>query len=114
MQTKYFEMRSPGTCVPLIATRVMTVSYNMLSDEVSERVYKLLKRAGYGQGSQNLVLITFLIGSVKAEYDPYKWPTNDMRIAHIYIEENWDSLKTGDLIDVEKILGKLPLGTDLK
>jgi hypothetical protein len=72
----------------------------------------LLRRCGYGQreDSPRLVLMAGIQSSPeKSTYDPHDWGRDGTRtrlVAHEYIEKNWDSLKSGDVIDVEFILGE--------
>lgn len=43
-----------------------------------------------------------------ANYSPYGWllGSRTFPVAHSFIENNWDELKDGDVIDVEFILGE--------
>jgi len=42
---------------------------------------------------------------MSANCDPYDWICNTWRVAHSYIEEHWEELKSGDVVDVEFIMG---------
>lgn len=97
METKILEVRDAATFIPVLATA-------MKSDNPIEKWY--LKRTGYSR-NRPLVMIVPTYGG-RAEYDPYKWGESPrtLFIAHEYIEENWDSLKTGDVVCVETILGE--------
>lgn len=99
MNTKLFEIRDRGTFIPAIATI-------MRSDSDEEKY--LLRRCGYPIDVQQLVLLTRLEGGEQAECDRYNWTSGarTMTTAHGYIEENWDNLKSGDVICVETILGE--------
>ena len=46
--------------------------------------------------------------SMGANYDPYNWTKcgRTMNVAHRHIEANWDKLASGDVVDVEFILGE--------
>lgn len=49
------------------------------------------------------------LDGVKAEYDPYSWgPSRTLRVVHGHIIQHWDELKSGDVIDVEFLLGERP------
>jgi hypothetical protein len=97
METKILEVRDAATFIPVLATA-------MKSDNPIEKWY--LKRTGYPT-DHPLIMIAPLYGG-KAEYGPYKWGESPrtLFIAHKYIEENWDCLETGDVVDVEWILGE--------
>ena len=100
MTVKLFEVRDRGTTMAMIGIACARVEAR------SEREILLLERAGYGD---RCILLGSLDGG-KFAYDPYD-QFNGARTrgaAHLYIEENWDSLKSGDIIDVEFILGETP------
>lgn len=95
METKLFELRDRMTFIPIIATRCTS----LLTDE-----QYLLRRAGYSNNTQ-LILLTRLEGG-KAFCNAYDWGDRTFQVAHEYITKHWPSLKTGDVIDVEYILGE--------
>lgn len=96
MNSKMFEVRDRGTCISVIAIKLQ-------SQDKSEEF--LLSRAGfYGDGFP-FILLTHM-ETLKSTYDAYKWDDRSMRTAHRYIQQNFDNLKTGDVIDVEYILGE--------
>ena len=95
MITKLFEVRDSATFISIVAIKV-------ISENPSELF--LLGRAGFSDNS-NYVLIASLDGGTnKMSYDPYEWGNRTRKIAHEYIRDNFDSLNTGDVIDVEFIL----------
>lgn len=103
IETKVFELRDKATFIPIIASL-------MKSDDERERW--LLRRAGYspigfpkGVPETYLVLISRLDGG-ESQYDPYDWCGRTFPNAHKYIEENWSRLASGDLVDVQVILGE--------
>lgn len=94
VQVKFFEVRDSGTLIP-----VMVTSFTG-SD------HPLIRYAGFDPGACAIVLCK-LVNCI-AHYDPYDWPDNPrtMREAHLAIEKQWESLKDGDVIDVEFELGE--------
>ena len=96
MQTKIFEIRDRGTFIPIIAIRPVGSDYNQ---------QYLLNQAGFGADT-DCVLLVDPMGRRKAEYDLYNWPADDrtFRTAHHYLDEHFDELKDGDVIDIEYIL----------
>ena len=100
MDTKLFEVRDRGTFIPVIATLMIPVG-----TEADAEAF-LLKRAGFDFDSA-FVLLARLEGG-DALYDPFGWVNRTMRTAHIYIQDNWDALRSGDVVDVEFILGERP------
>lgn len=104
---KYFEVRDRATMMPVMAVR--------LRNRTPQEFY-LLRRAGYSAeqiggstdapGFEPYVILVTLDG-VRAQYDPYNWSGGGITLptAHQYIIRNWDALSSGDVVDVEFILG---------
>ena len=89
IETKLFEIRDRNTFIPAIGIEM-------------DCSHWLMRRAGYGE---RCILFTRIGGGGNAEYDPYNWVgSRTMKVAHHHIDQNWDTLKSGDLIDVEFIL----------
>ncbi len=86
---KHFEIRDRATFIPCFAFDVVGDSY-------------LTRMAGYGD---RCIMFGNLSGGV-ASYDSNHWKDRTYYIAHKYIEDHWDSLNDGDVIDVEYILGE--------
>ena len=91
MENKLFEIRDRGTCVPALAVRV------------SGDDGWIMRRAGFRSPMVYLVALAI----EKARYDPYNWDNpRTMGNAHRYIEEHWDELQNGQVVDVQFILGE--------
>lgn len=109
MIVKALEIRDKWTFIPVIAVKM--VPGGPSSDPTaSVNEHYLLARAGYTVTNPRIILCRMGASGVdrNATYDPYAW-SNDARtmcVAHLYIEENFDKLKSGDVIDVEFILGE--------
>ncbi len=100
MRTKMFEVRDKGALIPVLATK-------MCSDEEGERW--LLSRAGFRNAYLPLILVTKLIGP-DAHYDSASWGNGrTMRKAHEYIEKHFDSLASGQVIDIEFLMNETSL-----
>ena len=101
MKAKLFEVRDRATFVPVIAI--------WLNPE-SEAERYLLARAGYGvmpERQREYVLMAGIDGSSKITYDIYNWGDNRTRqVAHDFIIKHFDELESGEVIDVEFILGE--------
>ncbi len=104
MQVKMFEVRDR-------ATMVVMVGVLMSRPEGPKETY-LVKRSGYAVGeSRDLNMVLFLRAdgdSPQAPYDPHAWHSRGRtyRVAHLYIQDHWDDLQSGDVVDVEFILGE--------
>lgn len=102
MVVKLFELRDRFTFIPVMAIK-------LVSESEQERF--LLSKAGYGIGySDHLKYILLLringdhiVGSSDC-YDHGGGRT--MGEAHNFIYKNWNELTSGDVIDVEYILGE--------
>jgi selenophosphate synthetase-related protein len=90
MESKLLEIRDAGTFIPVLAVSI-----------AREDGY-LARRAGFGS---RCIYLVHLEGHHCA-YNPYDWTNRTMCQAHQYIERNWDVLESGDVIDVEFILGE--------
>jgi hypothetical protein len=97
MITKMFEIRDAGTLIPVVATL-------MASHDAQE--HWLVRRAGFS-GDDGLVFIG-KIETGGGQYDPHSWPggARTMTVAHAYIQKAWGNLSSGDVIDVQFILGE--------
>jgi hypothetical protein len=81
------------------------IAIKLSADNARERA--LLNRAGYGEGMDYFMVFDAQGGY--ATYDPFDSPLDSGRtlhIAHRWIEQHWDELETGDVFDVQFILGE--------
>lgn len=102
MSMKILEVRDEGTFIPVLAFRF---------DPSNEAERYLLAMAGYGRSveeQQNYVLLTMINGGRgETHCDPYEWAgSRTMGIAHDYLENNWDNIQPGDVVDISFILGE--------
>lgn len=105
MVVKLFEIRDAGTTIPVMATALIARS---------EEERWLLRRGGYAEDridptlrDERYIILWPLTGGV-ATYDPWGHQTlaRTYRVAHQFIIERWHDLDSGDVIDVEFILGE--------
>lgn len=103
MESKLFEIRDSATFIPILAVRLTPAS--------GDEAY-LLARSGYGiepesQGAY-IILCRIVGGELDARSTPNHWGqgTRTLPTAHRYIAEHWDTLTSGDVVDVEFILGE--------
>lgn len=102
MITKTFEIRDQGTFIPMLAIK--------LQPTMKEDQY-LFSRAGYGREAsdqaQYILLCQISGGGGRCQSDFYEWGNGrTYRVAHRFIQENFDRLSSGEVIDVEFILGE--------
>lgn len=99
MEAKLFEIRDEGTSIPAMAIKPRSGS---------EQERYLMSRAGYGTTSDahgNYVILVTL-ATMKAAYDEYEWGSRTMQVAHRHIIDKWPELTSGDVIDVQYIIGE--------
>ena len=118
MQAKALEIRDRMTFVAALAVEMgpgkpYPNNANLTLDELQvlldakvARAY-LLRRCGYSLDGPPMIMLTRLDGDAHhATTDPYVWNDRTFKAAHLYITKNWATLKDGDVIDVEFILGE--------
>jgi hypothetical protein len=99
MEVKCLEVRDAMTFIPIVCIRPTP-------DNEAQRY--LLRRDGY-RGDLTESCIIYIDAQCRGvAYDCYDWPANPRthRVAHDYIARNWATLKDGDVVDVEHILGE--------
>ena len=94
---KALEIRDRATFIPVIA-------FDMKPKTEAQKY--LFSRAGYGGSMQYIVLMKIDGGNMQATYDSFSWGGRTMPVAHRYIQDNWDNVNDGDVIDVEFILNE--------
>lgn len=110
MQIKLFEVRDRSTAIPcfgiLMAPSETPNAPEWLATGQGLAEEYLLRRAGFGF-TYPLVLFGRLEGG-EIRHDPFSWnrPPRTVAEAHRYVAAHWDGLNSGDVIDVEFILGE--------
>ena len=94
IEPKLIEIRDKGTFIPAMAVRV--------TNDGTEATY-LIRRAGWQSGGVYLFSLT---GGRPCNYDPYDWCDRTFKAAHHYIEQHFDELESGAVVDVEFVLGE--------
>ena len=100
MQNKLFEVRDRATFIPVMAVHI--------DGNCTDQEDWLLRRSGYGKSEDRDYVYLIHLQTGEGQYDPYKWGccSRTLHEAHRYITEHFDELQTGDVIDVEFILGE--------
>jgi hypothetical protein len=97
MRTIGLEVRDTGTFIAVVAVRM---------ESANEGQRYLLRRCGYSPDHPAVVLFR-MNGDGHAFSDPYSWTNRTMQGAHLYIEEHFNELQDGDVVDVEfHVLGE--------
>lgn len=98
VEAKTLEVRDRATCIGVVATKIGPADH-------SDADY-VLRRRGLNFGGYLVSLHSLESG--RMEDDPYDWRgiPRTMQIAHQHILDHWDELSSGDVVDVEFILGE--------
>lgn len=106
MEIKLLEIRDRGTTIPALAIR-------LFGRTEAERW--LLERSGFSgpcaaiDAEEPYVVLMKLVSTMEAQYDPYSWRMENARTmpkAHLHLLSNWHTVATGDVVDVEFLLGE--------
>lgn len=103
MLTKTFEIIDKAWSRPVIATKITPWC---AADT------RLLAQAGIGfniEGRSNIILVTVILdGEGCSRIDAQGWPYSPrgLRIAHHYFDFHFDILESGELIDIEYLVGE--------
>lgn len=96
LEAKMLEIRDRATFIPVLAVEI---------GSVHAQTRFLIRRIAWDR--VNVILIRD--GGMIA-YEPSDWPSvsfgRTMTIAHQYIADHWVELRSGDVVDVEYILGE--------
>lgn len=105
-QIKLFEVRDRGTFLPCMAIQ-LSCAVNKLGGYNEDERY-LLSRAGFGKTyhQQEKYVLLNILGENNIFYETHVWTNRTRLIAHEYIRDHWDELESGQVIDVEYILGE--------
>lgn len=108
MLIKVLEIRDRATCFSVMAIKMIPAAFHAsnLVDGVNWAQIQAahLTRSGYGFDHPS-IMMTNLNGG-KISYDPYDWGDRTYHVAHKHIREHFDTLKEGDVVDVEFLLGE--------
>lgn len=100
LNSKAFEIRDRLTYIPVIC-----IDMNPNQDGISEAESYHLTRTGY---AERAVILFRMDGQGVATWDAYEHRESGrtLKEAHLFIDRHWDKLKSGDVIDIEFILGE--------
>jgi hypothetical protein len=106
MDVKLLEIRDRATMIPVMA--VALIERNMAEQF-------LLRRAGFAPENigpamdpvPERYVVLVMLTDCDAEYDPFSWDRHarTLPVAHQHIIRKWEEITSGDVIDVEYILG---------
>lgn len=99
MIIKAIEIRDAATFIPAVAIKM---------EPANEAQRYLMARVGFRDGAGVVLMV---LNTQKATADPYDWPSlglgpRTMPVVHVWLEQHFDEVVDGDVIDVEFILGE--------
>lgn len=101
MDTKLFRITDIGTEICVMAVK--------FDGTETEEENKILSRGGWGQSNEArkchpyVILIDITGTNLSCTNDPYDWLTSTLKIAHMYIKKNFNSLHSCQTINVEEL-----------
>lgn len=98
MKIKAVEIRDRATFVPALA---ISINHAENPDLLTDA---LIAAAGFDLSSDIVFLLR--LETAKCQWDPHSWGDRTFTTAHLYIQQNWEWISSGDVIDVEYILGE--------
>ena len=99
VETKLLDIRDDGTRIPVLAIRIDP-------REAYEGDWDVLNRAAIR--SDKVLLLTKL-SHYEQHDEPHQWAQTGgrtMKVAHQHMIDHWDELVSGQVVDVEFILGE--------
>ena len=102
MKSKKIEVKAKENCTPVMAVR---------PDASNDAEAYLLGRSGYGLNHPSWRSYIFLFPieyDGLAVVDPFKQKTHELQVAHSYVNEHFDELEPGAVLDVDYIEGRRP------
>jgi hypothetical protein len=118
METKLIELRDAATCIVMLAVKIEPFRDNVNNkypilwrdkngtvSTLHAREQWLLSHAGYGTP---LILYTRLDQPSKWKWSSDDWDQDDRTfwVSHKYLEDHWDEVRNGDVVDAQFILGE--------
>lgn len=97
VQVKAFEIRDAATRIEVLCMRICM-------EAIAEPARWLLREGGWGAYDQTVYMLD-IHEPAMAAYDPFKQCSVTRASAHGYIQDNWDGLQNGQVIDLEFIHG---------
>jgi hypothetical protein len=100
VETKFVEIRDARTCIHAIAMKFGTVA---------DQENWALRCMGFGLSpeEQNAYVLLYRVTDNSCHYDPCKWgDSRTMLVSHRWLIDNWGLVTSGDVVDVEFLLGE--------
>lgn len=93
------EIRDKATLIPAMVIRVNAMT------NMPEPHNWLIQHSGWGTDNPGIYLFA-MHGKGYCHYDAYGWGDRTFHNAHLYVQEHFDDIEDGQVVDVEFILGE--------
>lgn len=97
MKYKFIEIRDRMTFIPALAIE-MSGAPSVAGDW-------LMRRSGY-RAADFTCIVLISLQKMECKNNYYDWGDRTMSQAHKWVEENWNGIECGSVVDVEYILGE--------
>lgn len=125
IELKAFQVRDDGTHIPIVAFKVKPYSRDASELERTDREVRIMARAGFDAASEFVVVV--ILNDNLAHWDPLYWRNGrTMYLVHMALSGretfehagfpalkpdraekcSFDAMKSGDVIDVEWMVGE--------
>ena len=104
MRVKLIELRDRGTFIPMFAFRVRVIDERPTISNAEQ--YLAYARARYPRDGSQVILGRLDSPKQDTHCDPYEWGNLRMQQAHVHLIKEWENINSGDVIDIEFLLGE--------
>lgn len=107
METKLIEIRDRMTCFVALCTKPWPPNTSYEVQETLKQDFRLQRmvwRSGFKES--RAIVFTHLGEPSRTQIDPFNWSDRTLQMAHRHIEEHWDEIPNGGLVDVQVIVGE--------
>lgn len=101
-EVKFFQLRDEGANIPVMCVRIAVedatdpiIGLGKVTNNMRDKA--IARRAGWGS-TPGVFMIDLNSGAV-AHYDAYAHKDRTRHGCHVYIEKNWATLNSGDVVD---------------
>lgn len=98
--SKIFEVRTAG------GDRLQIVATRLLAKNNDHPASRVLTKAGLASDDNFLVSTVRAIGQGQAIVTAEEWSKEDMRAVHRFVEQRWELLRDGQVIDARELPGQ--------
>lgn len=103
MEIKFIEIRDSGTCIPVMATL-------MLSHEDVGRAF--MERSGFVATNPSVLLTKLSSGESHFDWEGWGGGSRTISLCHQHIALHWDEIVSGQVVDWRVLAAEAPPGSE--